>query len=298
VVVGVAAPILRRRLGVPAPLVIGAAAAAPLGLSVATPRTPRRDAAVCCLQMWAYLTAYKMPHDDPEALERRVHIEYPVTIDRALGLGELPNVRLQRAFGAPGRIQWREKILIWPHWVWFAVPHSAVAYILLRHRERFPSAAVRMYAVFDLGALVYWALPTAPPWYAAKEGRMGGASGQQLAVRRMMTEYGVEFWGEAWPPLYSVFGGNPLAAMPSLHFATSVMAAHLLSEVGPGPGLVGWTYTGLLGVALVYLGEHYVIDLLVGLALTEAVRKAAPRAAPAFRQLSRGVQVLEARARG
>lgn len=297
-VVGVSAPLVRRRASLPAPLVIGAAAMAPFGLSVAIPRTPRRDIAVCVLQMWAYLAAYKMPHDDPDALERRVHIDYPVTVDRALGLGELPNVRLQRAFGAPGRIQWREKILVWPHWIWFMVPHSAVAYILWRHRDRFPAAAVRMYAVFDVGALVYWAVPTAPPWYAAKEGRLGAASGQQVAVRRMMTEYGEEFWGDAWPPLYSFFGGNPLAAMPSLHFATSVMAAHLLSEVGPGPGLVGWTYTGLLGVALVYLGEHYVIDLLVGLALTEGVRQAAPLAAPAFARLSRGVQTLEARARG
>ena len=33
-----------------------------------------------------------------------------------------------------------------------------------------------------------------------------------------------------WAGLYDVLGGNPLAAMPSLHFATSLMAAHLLGE--------------------------------------------------------------------
>jgi membrane-associated phospholipid phosphatase len=298
VVAGVAAPVLRRRLRLPAPVVLGTAGLAPFGLSVATRRTPARDVGVCVLQMWAYFAAYQMPNDDPAGLERRVHVDYPVRIDRVLGLGELPNVRLQRAFGAPGRIQWRDKFVIWPHWLWFFVPHSAVGFILLRHRERFPSAAVRMYAVFDLGALVYWSLPTAPPWYAALEGRMGADSGQQFAVRRMMAEYGAEFWGDAWGPLYSYVGGNPLAAMPSLHFATSVMAAHLLSEVGRGPGLAAWSYAVVLGIALVYLGEHYVIDLLVGLALTEGVRFAAPGAAPALQAVSRGVQVLEERARG
>jgi membrane-associated phospholipid phosphatase len=298
VVAGVAAPLVRSKLRLPAPAVIGTAAMAPFGLSVATRRTPMRDAGVCVLQMWAYVAAYQMPNDDAEALERRVHIDYPVRIDRAIGLGELPNVRLQRAFGAPGRIQWREKFLIWPHWLWFAVPHTAVAYVLVRHRERFPAAAVRMYAVFDLGALVYWALPTAPPWYAAKEGRLGPSSGRQLAVRRMMAEYGAEFWGDAWGPLYSYVGGNPLAAMPSLHFATSVMAAHLLSEVGRGPGLIGWSYAAVLGLALVYLGEHYVVDLLAGLALTEGVRWAAPHVAPALDRASRGVQLLEDRVRG
>ena len=52
----------------------------------------------------------------------------------------------------------------------------------------------------------------------------------------MMIEYGEQFWGDRWGALYDVLGGNPLAAMPSLHFATSLMAAHLLSEVGPVAG--------------------------------------------------------------
>ena len=60
----------------------------------------------------------------------------------------------------------------------------------------------------------------------------------------MMIEYGQEFWGDRWGALYDVLGGNPLAAMPSLHFATSLMAAHLLSEVGPVAGAVGWAYAG------------------------------------------------------
>jgi membrane-associated phospholipid phosphatase len=113
----------------------------------------------------------------------------------------------------------------------------------------------------------------------------------------MMVEYGEQFWKSGWQPLYGLLGGNPLAAMPSLHFATSVMAAHLLSEVGRLPGALGWTYATTLGVALVYLGEHYVVDLAVGLALTESVRHAAPRVAPAFRAISDGVARIEARAR-
>ena len=88
----------------------------------------------------------------------------------------------------------------------------------------------------------------------------------------MMVEYGEEFWGSRWDSLYGFLGGNPLAAMPSLHFATSVMAAHLLAETGPVAGALGWAYAGTLGVALVYLGEHYVVDLAAGLALAEGVR--------------------------
>ena len=111
-----------------------------------------------------------------------------------------------------------------------------------------------------------------------------------------MREHGQAVWKGAWGPLYDVLGGNPLAAMPSLHFATSVMAAHVLSDAGPAHGALGWAYAGTLGFALVYLGEHYVIDLVAGLALAEGVRRQGHRAAPVLRAVNRTIQQLEARA--
>lgn len=287
-----AAPPLRRRLRIPPPVVLAASASAPLALCVAMPRSRVRDAAVCALNMWGYLAAYEMPHDDAEHQAERVHVAYPARIDRVLGAGVLPTVRLQRAFARAGEINRFERMLVWCHWVWFLVPHGTVAYVTLRRPERFTAAAARMYGVYDAGAVFYWLIPTAPPWWAAAQRRLGES--EPAEVRRMMIEYGERFWGDRWEDLYDVLGGNPLAAMPSLHFATSLMAAHLLSEVGPVSGAVGWSYALALGLALVYLGEHYAIDLIAGGALTEGVRLAAPRLAPAVRRLSRGVQALEA----
>lgn len=295
VIAGVAAPVVRRRARLSKPAVLTAAAAAPVALCVVVPRSRTRDVLTCTLQMWAYLAAYEMPHDDPERLRERVHIDYPINVDRVLGLGTPPTLRLQRLLSAPGKMRGVEKVLVWSHWLWFAVPHAAVAYVLLRRRDRFGRAAATTYAVFDLGALIYWLVPTAPPWYAASKGRL--EDHDETRVRRMMIEYGEQFWKHRWGPLYSLLGGNPLAAMPSLHFATSVNAAHLLGEVGVVEGAIGWTYALTLGLALVYLGEHYAVDLLAGLALTEGVRRAAPALAPAAQSLSRVVQSLEARAR-
>ncbi len=296
VAAGVAAPVLRRRLNLPSAVVLGVGAAAPVALTVATPRSRARDIGVCVLNMWVYLAAYEMPNDNPEALARRVRVDYPIAADRILGLGVPPTLRLQRRFAAPGQINRFERVLVWCHWLWFLVPHSSGAYVLLRSPDRFPAAAARMYAVFDIGAIFYWSVPTAPPWWAAQHGRL--EDWQPVRVRRMMIEYGEQFWGERWGALYDVLGGNPLAAMPSLHFATSLMGAHLLSEVGPVAGAVGWTYASLLGLALVYLGEHYAVDLLAGATLAEAIRAAAPRVAPAVRLVSRAVQSLERRSAG
>jgi membrane-associated phospholipid phosphatase len=289
VAAGVAAPLLRKRTSIPTPLVSAAGWSAPVALCVALPRSRARDVGTCVLQMWAYLAHYEMPNDDPEALLRRVRIDYPVRIDRVIGLGELPGARLQRRFGSPGAVRRPEQVLVWAHWIWFLVPHGTVAWHLVRRPERFERAAVSIYAVFDIGLLGYWGLPTAPPWYAAQHGHAP-------ELRRMMVEHGEVFWRGRWDALYGSLAGNPLAAMPSLHFATSVMAAHLLADAGTLPGVIGWTYATTLGIALVYLGEHYVIDLVAGLALTESVRAAGPRAAPALRAISRAIGRLEHRA--
>jgi hypothetical protein len=321
VAAGAMAPLLRKRLSTPPIVAQTVAFAAPIGLCVAVRRSRTRDVAVCALQMWAYLAAYKAPHDDESAQERRVLVDYPIAVDRVLGLGQLPTVRLQRRLA---RGQWRlgDRVLVWAHWLWFLVPHGTLVYIMLRHRSRFDSSAVMTYAVFDLGAMVYWILPTAPPWYAAGHagrgrhfnGRLLGVSSpnddqhdvavrpattastgaEDIAVRRMMVEYGEFFWKDGWGPLYSVLGGNPLAAMPSLHFATSMMAAQLLSETGPVAGALAWGYTATLGFALVYLGEHYVVDLIAGAALTTTVRRLGPQASPGLRRFGAAVAAIEA----
>jgi membrane-associated phospholipid phosphatase len=298
VAAGVAAPLLRKRASAPPLLTQAIAFAAPAGLCVAVPRSRARDVATCVLQMWAYIAAYKTPHDDELAQRERVYIDYPIKLDRALGLGELPSLRLQRALARvdpeTGLPSWRalDRVLVWTHWVWFMVPHCALAYILVFRPERFSRAAVMTYSVFDIGASAYWLAPTAPPWYVASA--VPDGVGDELAVRRMMVEYGELFWRDGWGPLYSVFGGNPLAAMPSLHLATSLMAALLLAETGPVAGTLGFSYALTLAFALVYIGEHYVVDLLAGAALTLAIRRLTPRAAPAIARVGEAVAALEA----
>ena len=94
--------------------------------------------------------------------------------------------------------------------------------------------------------------------------------------------------------MYGALGGNPWAAMPSLHFATSTMAAISLSEAGRVEGAVGWGYALTLGFALVYLGEHYVTDLVAGAGLVAAVRRGEPLAEPAVMARKSGLAPLGA----
>jgi membrane-associated phospholipid phosphatase len=283
----VAVPLLRRKLKIPAPVTAAALAVGPPALAVVGRRTRLRDAGMYALQMWMFTLGHELPFDDPEAARRRLRVRYPIRADRLLGGGQLPNVRLQRALAGLGRRNAVDRALSWVHWAWFLEPHGALTYILVRDHEHFARSARQMSAVFDLGCAIYMAVPTAPPWWASEQGET------DADVRRIMVEVGEKEWGRAWPVLYDTLGGNPWAAMPSLHFATSLMAALLLAEMGPKAGAAGWAYVGTLGFALVYLGEHYLIDLLAGAAIVIAVRRGERYVEPLAQAVSRGLQRLE-----
>jgi membrane-associated phospholipid phosphatase len=285
---GVLVPLVRKRFSVPKAVTIASVTAAPVAVAIITPRSKTRDVALFVAQMWAFVILHEMPYDDPDALRRRLRVRYPIRADRVIGRGELPTTRLQRALASrDGSSTALDRALTIAHWAWFIEPHLALFWILVRHNERFPRAAWQMAAAYDLGCAIYASVPTAPPWWAAEEGYSA------TRVRRIMVEVGEPIWGRAWPRMYESLGGNPWAAMPSLHFATSVLAAILLAESGPVEGAAGWGYAVTLGFALVYLGEHYVVDLVAGAGLVALVRFAEPRFAPVADALSGAVQRVE-----
>jgi membrane-associated phospholipid phosphatase len=292
VAAAIAVPLLRRRLRVPAGVTVASCAAGPLALAVLHPRSRKRDVALFAMQMWAFTMVHELPYDDPERLRRRLRTGYPIAVDRAIGLGRLPNVRLQNALARFRRVDSLDRVLTWVHWLWFLEPYLALIWILLRHPEHFPRAARQMAAVFDLGCVGYFVAPTAPPWWSSEQGLTGDE------VRRIMVGVGEETWRSAWPAMYGALGGNPWAAMPSLHFATSTMAAISLSETGRVEGALGWGYAVTLGFGLVYLGEHYVTDLLAGAGLVATVRRGEPLAEPAVHAVNRGLRRLERLASG
>jgi membrane-associated phospholipid phosphatase len=287
-----AVPLLRRRLRISPPLTVAACAGGPLALAVLYPRSKKRDVALYALQMWAFIMVHEIPYDDPEGLRSRLRSRYPIIADRALGAGKLPNTRLQRRLARLPRVGVINRFLTWTHWIWFFEPYLALALVLARNNERFPRAARQMAAVFDIGCAVYFAVPTAPPWWSSQE----GVTDEE--VRRIMVEVGEDTWGAAWPKMYDALGGNPWAAMPSLHFATSLVAALSLAEAGKLEGAVGWSYAGTLGFALVYLGEHYMTDLIAGAALVALVRRGEPLAEPLVHGVNRALRRLERLANG
>src|SRR4029450_9522225 len=93
----VASPLMRKKHRIPARLTVAALSAGPPALAVVRPRTRLRDAGMYALPRWVATMGPGLPYDPPEAVRSPLRGGYPIRVDRLLGAGELPSVRLQRA---------------------------------------------------------------------------------------------------------------------------------------------------------------------------------------------------------
>jgi membrane-associated phospholipid phosphatase len=269
----------RRSLGLPRAASNALAPSVPLIVALSLPRTKGRKVVLWAVHMWAYKAAFEIPYDRPQSLHRRLRVAPPLRVDTALGLGTPPSQRLQRALRRHDRVNWLDRALTAAYALWEPEPHVALALVLVKRPDRYAAAALRQALTFDLTLLGYWLVPTAPPWWASeKEGRMDGE------VQRVPTRVVRDLRGQ---PIEQddVEGSNPWASMPSDHFASALAASFTLREIGPEAGAAGLAYALLLGFCLVYLGEHYVADLLAGGALALGVAGAEPLVEPLARRI-------------
>jgi membrane-associated phospholipid phosphatase len=259
-----AMPRLRSRVRIPRTGALAVLATGPAAVQVLLPRGRVRAYATFLAQMWAYLRAFELTYDDPEALRRRLRIDYPIRLDRAIGLGVPPGARLQALRRHPRRRRILDGLCGAIYFSWAVERHLVLLYVLIRHPDRFARAAAQVAAAFDVGWAIYTAVPTAPPWWAAKHGRLPG-------VHRVTVEAGRRLPLAPEPNEDDADQGNPWASMPSTHTASAVMVALAARDADPHVGAAAAAYASALGVSLVYLGEHYAADVVAGAALAGAL---------------------------
>ena len=191
--------------------------------------------------------------------------------DRTLFLGAIPVVWLQQHFYDAANVRWYDSVasLVYVSHFLAAWVIAAVRYMRNR-REWF--LWVRALVVLCFAGLVTFAiLPAAPPWYAAKDGYL--PSVERIATR------GLDGLGIHWARQLIDNGAsvsNDVAAIPSLHTGFAVLIAVWFypriperHRVWARPLLVAYPIVMLL--VLVYGGEHYVVDGIIGAAYVFAV---------------------------
>lgn len=104
ILIVVALGAVRRRVGLPRPVTIALASAAPLAMVVALPPSKWRSAGVWAAYLWLFKVAHQVPFDEPDKIKQRVRVQQSVRLDSVLGAGVPLSLRLQRALRDPPRL--------------------------------------------------------------------------------------------------------------------------------------------------------------------------------------------------
>jgi membrane-associated phospholipid phosphatase len=184
---------------------------------------------------------------------------YVIVLDEILGFGQIATIRLQHWFYTPGRASPLDWALIVVHLSYYAIPPLAGVLLWRIDARRFIRYAVALGITYLLGAVIHVLVPTAPPWYAAMEGLIP-------PVHRVLYDVLHALSPSFYNYGYKVAAGNEVAAMPSIHFAATLLIGLALNPIATWRR-AGWFYAGLMALSLIYLGEHYVIDVIAGAGL-------------------------------
>ncbi|WP_457030799.1 phosphatase PAP2 family protein [Kitasatospora sp. P5_F3] len=188
------------------------------------------------------------------------HLRPQLAFDRALGFGETWTVRLQHALYSPGTAHWYDYAAVTVYMSHFFVVFVLLAVLWRRDHAKFRRLLGCYLALTYAGFLTYVLYPAVPPWMAAERGATP-------AVTRIVADVLAQ---AELPRAASVFEdgsrfANDVAAMPSLHAAYPMLIALFFWPTATRRiRVLLAAYPLAMACTLVYGGEHFIIDILVG----------------------------------
>jgi hypothetical protein len=189
-----------------------------------------------------------------------VHYRPQIDADRVLGLGTLPTTWLQEHLyhGHTGPLEAFSVAMYVSH---FIAPLVLAFAIWAFWRGRgFSDLLFGLLAVSILANITFLLAPTAPPWLAAEHGLI---SDVQPIIKNALFDLDLNSLalhkGDA--SRYNV-----VAAVPSLHVAWPIICLLVIREHRLPVWLFAAQAALTLGVvfAIVYTGEHYLVDAIIG----------------------------------
>jgi membrane-associated phospholipid phosphatase len=195
-----------------------------------------------------------------------LHVSDIAAVDRRI-FGLVPTVWLQDHFLDPGQPRWYDAVATLVYTTHFLATPILAGVLWVRNRAVWIKFVRRVFALSLAGLATYILFPAAPPWYAAREGVIAPvirASSRGWLWLHINHAGNLLQEGQA--------AANPVAAMPSLHtgFAT-LITLFMIATLSTRWRWAFLIYPLLMGISLLYLGEHYFIDLVAGVAYALAV---------------------------
>lgn len=142
----------------------------------------------------------------------------------------------------------------------FVVPMVVGYFFWINDREFFKKYTFGFLAISYAAFITYIIFPAMPPW-------MAGNLGYIPPVREVISIVMSHFMQTSisLPSVFSLIGGDQVAAMPSLHAALPLMVFFYVYKFNKKLGIIFAPYVIGVWFAVIYLGEHYFIDVVVGI---------------------------------
>lgn len=218
-----------------------------------------RGVVVDWLPFFLVMTAYDLARGGADGWLAPTHFLPQADVDAWLFGGQVPTVWLQQHLHQPGQVRWFEVAAFAVYVSHFFVTPLLAAVLWVRDRWRFRRFAAALALLTLLGCLTFVAFPAAPPWMASEHGLIGPVSRlipQLWTWSGVGAETGVVGTGYRY--------ANEVAAVPSLHAALALLVALSVWPRRWWARLLVGAYPLAMAFAIVYTGEHYVADVLLG----------------------------------
>lgn len=187
------------------------------------------------------------------------HVAPQVRVDEWLFGGVVPTVWLQDRFHDASQLPLHD-LLAWGVYLTHFFAVFVIAAVLWRiARPRFLEFRAMVLTLTAAAFVTFALFPAAPPWMAGEDGVIEPVT---RVVGGVWARLGVSPAAELFDRGSSL--SNPVAAIPSLHTAYTVLILCFFWSRG------GWVrglcllYALAMSLTLVYVGEHYVADVIVG----------------------------------
>ena len=215
---------------------------------------------------WLVLVAVYMAYDYSRGTADQwgIGVNYTLLrdIDRFLFFGNDPGVWMQKTF-LRSDVRWYDVGGAIVYMMHFVLPVLPLAFLRVRQRTEWLSYVRRFSLTLGIAVSVFIMFPAAPPWMAAEKGYFPPI---QRITGRGWWELNLKTVSRTLDRGAAVL--NAVAAMPSLHAGLSLLAVMWFTRnTRTWVRIASLSYPIAMSAALVYFGEHYVIDCLIGFAV-------------------------------
>lgn len=218
-----------------------------------------RSFAITWMPLAVFLDAFARLRGVADNTGIPIHHTAALEVDRHLFFGAVPTVWLQNRLTIPKHFRWYDYAATGLHWSHFVMPIAILFVLWLKCPAFFRRYLIAFVVLTTIVLDIYFLFPAAPPWMAAREGYL-----PHLA--RPMVDVAVQANQSLFGSVYATIGAsNDVAAMPSLHASYPFLACVMFWPVSRKLGVLGLLYFLLMSLALVYLAEHYVTDILAAM---------------------------------